>query len=78
MTTHVDSSRPVRREVRTARGLAVIVEIGPHGLTLREKRRRTSYLLPFGVAYQRAVALAVEAARAERKAMRRAKRRGAR
>lgn len=78
MATHVESSRPVRREVRTARGAALIVELGPHGITLREKRRRTSFLLPYGVAFQRAAALAAEAARAERAALRRAKRRGGR
>lgn len=68
--THVEQS-PVRREARTARGDAVVVFLRPEGIYLREKGRRTAFLMPYGVAYQYAAKLAVEAERRERKARKR-------
>lgn len=53
-------TRPVRREVATLRGMPLVVTLTELGLELREKRRRTSYLLPYGTAYFRAVDLAVQ------------------
>lgn len=74
--THVEKSS-VRREVRTARGDALIVTLAPEGMWVREKGRRTAYLMPYGVAYQRAATMAADADRrakaAERKARRAAK-----
>ena len=67
--THVEKSQ-VRREVRTARGQALVVTLSPEGAWVREKGRRTAYLLPYGVAYQYAVRMAVEATRREKKAKR--------
>ena len=71
--THVEKSQ-VRREVRTTRGQALVVTLAPEGMWIREKGRRTAYLMPYGIAYQQAARMAVDAARRERKAKRKAKR----
>jgi hypothetical protein len=60
----------VRREVRTTRGAALVITLAPEGAWLREKGRRTAYLMPYGVAHQLAVRMAVDAERRERKARR--------
>lgn len=74
--THVNKST-VRREVTTTRGEALVVTLAPEGMWVREKGRRTAYLMPYGVAYQRAAAMAADADRrakaADRKARRAAK-----
>lgn len=74
--THVDKS-PVRREVRTARGAALVVTLAPEGAWLREKGKRTAFLMPDGVAYQRAAEMAVAAKRRAKAEARKAKRGGA-
>lgn len=45
----------------------LVVEIQQHGMLLRLKGHRRRYLLPYGVAWDRAVKLAVEQDRRERK-----------
>lgn len=72
MTTRL--TRPVRREIATPRHGALIVTIAPEGLYYREKGRRTPFLLPHGVAFQRAVDLHVREQRAAKAATRKAKR----
>ena len=57
-------TRAVRRGVLTTRGQSLVVVLAPEGIWVREKRRRTSYLLPYGIAWQHAAELY---ARAERK-----------
>jgi hypothetical protein len=69
--THVERSQ-VRREVRTTRGQALVVTLAPEGAWIREKGRRTAYLMPYGVAYQCAARMAVDAKRREKKARRKA------
>lgn len=64
--THVQNSRPVRRAVTTAHGQPLVLKITPEGIWLREPRRRTAYLLPYGHAFQTAVRLEVEARRREK------------
>lgn len=68
--THVERSQ-VRREVRTVRGQALVVTLAPEGAWIREKGRRTAFLLPYGTAYQYAARMAVDAAKREKKARRR-------
>jgi hypothetical protein len=67
-------TKPVRREVASLHHGALIVTLAPEGVYFREKRRRTSYLLPYGVGFQKAVGLVVEQQRRERDAARKAKR----
>ena len=69
--THVERSQ-VRREVRTTRGQALVVTLAPEGAWVREKGRRTAYLMPYGVAYQYAAKMAIDAQRREKKAKRKA------
>lgn len=71
--THVNKS-PVRREVEDIRGNSLVVAVRPEGLWLREKGRRTAYLLPHGAAYSLAVKLAVEAERRAKKSARKVRR----
>jgi hypothetical protein len=74
-------SRPVTRAVVDRRGAPLVVTLEREGVRFREPRRRTSYLLPYGVGFVEAVELYVAAEKrrklAERKA-RRAARAGAR
>jgi hypothetical protein len=72
MTTPL--TRPVRRKVSTLRGDDLVVALEPFGLVFREPRRRRAFVLPYGVAFQRAVELAVRADRAERLAERQRRR----
>ncbi|HET6497420.1 MAG TPA: hypothetical protein VFH61_18895 [Thermoleophilia bacterium] len=69
--TSVEKSS-VRRSVTTQRGQALVVTLAPEGAWIRERGRRTAYLMPYGVAYQQAARMAVDAQRRERKAKRRA------
>lgn len=71
--THVDRS-PVRREVRTLAGAALVVHLTPEGFVFNEKRRRAKFALPYGVAYQVAVATQVAAERAAKGKTRKVKR----
>lgn len=66
-------SRPVRRKVITVRGEQLIVTLALEGIQLREPRRRKAYLLPYGVAFLRAVQLQVDADRRAKAAARKAK-----
>src|SRR5688572_28646772 len=56
-------SRPVRRKVTTLRGEELVVVLLPEGIQLREPRRRTAFLLPYGTAFIQAVRLHVDAER---------------
>lgn len=69
-----DLTRPVRRKVTTARLQPLVVALTPEGIWLREPRRRTAYLMPYGVAFQQAVRMHVEAERRTKAAARKAKR----
>lgn len=71
-----DLTRPVRRKVLTARSQPLVVALAPEGIWLREPRRRTAYLMPYGIAFQQAVRMHVEGER-RRKAQERKARRGA-
>jgi hypothetical protein len=71
-------TRTVRRKVISQRGQPIVVAIAPEGIWLREPRRRTAYLLPYGVAFQYAVRLHVDATRREKAAARKAKRNASR
>lgn len=61
-------SRIVRRKVRTLSGEQLVVVLTKDGIVFREPRRRTGFLLPYGVAFQRAAFLAVEADRRAKRA----------
>ena len=67
-------TRPVRREVLTLRGSELIVTLTDVGLELREKRRRTAYLLPYGAAFMRAAELAADVLRRMKAEARRSRR----
>lgn len=62
--------RPVRREVASLHHGPLVVTLTEEGLYLREKGRRTAYLMPYGTAYQQAVQLKVQHDRQERKRQR--------
>jgi hypothetical protein len=65
-------SKPVTREVPACiRGVPLIVTLTPDGVSFREKRRRTAFLLPYGVAFIEAVEREVQRRRREKKAARR-------
>jgi len=69
-----DLTRPVVRKVTTLRGESLVVTLTPEGLLLREPRRRSGFLLPYGVAFMQAVRIQVEAERREKAAKRKTKR----
>lgn len=71
--THL--TRPVRRKVSNTRGEPLVILLAPEGIWLREPRRRTAFLLPYGAAFQRAVQLHVEGERRTKTATRTARRR---
>lgn len=62
--------RPVRRKVTSAYGKKLVATVTPEGLYVREHRRRTSYLLPWGHAFVQAAKLAADRIRAEKAAER--------
>lgn len=64
----------VSRRVTAPRTGELVVTIAPEGIYLREAGRRTAYLLPHGVAFQRAAALYAAAERAKKDAARKARR----
>ena len=66
-------NRPVKRKVRTARLQPLVVALAPEGIWIREPRRRTAYLMPYGVAFQQAVRMQIEADRRAKKAAKKAK-----
>lgn len=53
----------------------LVMSVAEEGVYIRQKGRRKSFLLPHGVAYQRAVELHVRREREERKANRARRRR---
>lgn len=74
--THVNAQkRQLRRSVNTTRGEVLVVALAPEGIWLRERGRRTAFLLPYGDAFMRAVRLHVDAQRREKAAKRSTKRR---
>lgn len=56
-------TRPVRRKVTTLQREPLVVTLLPEGIQLREPRRRTGYLLPYGTAFVHAARLHVDAQR---------------
>lgn len=60
-------TKPVAREVATPAGTNLIVTMTPEGVTYREKRRRTTYLMPHAIAYQHAAMLYVASRMKQRK-----------
>lgn len=68
--TDIRESRPVRRKVQTTRGQSLVLALTPEGIWFREPRRRKAFLLPYGVAFQRAVDMQVQAERREKAAQR--------
>ena len=58
--------RKVERLALTANGTAIVVALGREGLIVREKGRRTRFILPYGIAYLSAVRLEVARRAAER------------
>jgi hypothetical protein len=68
MTTRI--SKPVRRVITTLHHGELTCTITEEGIYYREPRRRTSFLIPHGVAFQRAVDLHIQRERAEKKAAR--------
>lgn len=67
-------NRPVKRKVTTARLQPLVVAMTPEGLWIREPRRRTAFLLPYGIAFQTAVRLQIDADRRAKKAAKKARR----
>jgi hypothetical protein len=73
--THVNAQKhQVRRVVSTTRGDVLVVALAPEGIWLRERGRRTAFLLPYGDAYMRAVRLHVDHERRTKAAARTARR----
>ena len=70
-----DLTRPVTRKVTTLRGETLVVALTPEGLLLREPRRRSGFLMPYGVAFQQAVRMHLEADRRAKAAAKKARRR---
>lgn len=66
-------TRKVRRKVFTQRGEPLVVALTPEGIWLREPRRRTAFLLPYGYGFQMAAKLEADRVRREKKAARAAK-----
>jgi len=67
-------TKVVRRKITTTRGEPLVVALSPEGIWLREPRRRTAFLLPYGAAFVQAVRLHVDAERRAKKAARTARR----
>lgn len=69
-------SRPVTRRVPSAlRQGDLVVTLTEYGIAMRLPRTRTSYLLPYGIAFSRAALLAADQVRRERAERRKARRR---
>lgn len=66
----IRASKPVRRIVTTLHHGDLVCTITEEGVYYREKRRRKAFLIPHGVAFQRAVDLHIARERAEKKAAR--------
>jgi hypothetical protein len=66
MPRAITECRPAPRRVLTVSRAALVVTLVPEGIRIREHGRRKTFLLPYGVAYQHAVMLAVPPRRARR------------
>lgn len=66
MTRLTRLTRAVRREVGSVNHGPLVVMLTEEGIYLRQKARRTKYLLPYGRAYQNAAQLFADRLRAER------------
>lgn len=66
--------RAVRRRVLTARGSALVVQLSPEGIYLREAGKRTKFLLPYGVAFVQAARIHVDNERRAKAAARKTRR----
>ena len=65
--TLIKPSSPIKRETATVyRRRALIVELHPGFLTIREKGRRDSVALEYGAAYECALRMRARAERAEK------------
>jgi len=69
-------TKNLTREVHSPRFGALVITLTPTYMELREKGRRTRYQLTYGVAFQQAVAAAVNAAREDRQKQKRSTARG--
>ena len=69
-------TKVVRRRVETVKHEPLVVALAPEGIWLREPRRRVAYLMPYGVAFQQAAAMYVDAEKRRKKAARKAGRAG--
>jgi hypothetical protein len=58
--------KPVTREVVRANETPLVVTLTADGLQLREKGRRTRYLLPYGYAFVRAASLEADRRRRDK------------
>jgi len=70
--THVDRS-PVRRECTDTRGNPLVVGLTREGIWVREKGRRTAYLVTYGAIHSLGAKQAAEAIRREKLAKRKEK-----
>lgn len=76
MARHIGQRKTALRAVVTSIHHGdLVLTVAEEGIWFREKGRRTAYLLPHGVAFQRAVDLHVQRERADRKLASRARRR---
>ena len=66
-----DLTKTVRRKVATMRGQPLVIALTFEGIWLREPRKRTAYLLPYGHAFLTAARLHADCER-HRKAKARA------
>lgn len=66
--------KPVARVVETDRYGPLVVTLTAEGLVLRQKGRRTRYLLPYGYAYVRGATLAAQAIVASKPARKKVRR----
>jgi hypothetical protein len=57
----IDITKPVKRKVLTLAHTPLVVAMAPEGIWLRERGRRTAYLLPYGQALLEAVRLHIYA-----------------
>jgi hypothetical protein len=74
--TLINPERKVRRETSTLhRGRPIVVELDVFGLTLRQKGKRKSFLLPYDAALDLAMKLEARKVMAEKAAQRQARRR---
>lgn len=71
----IQIDRPVRRRVLSTSGKALVATMMPEGIYMREKRKRTAYLVPWGHVFVQGAKLAADRRRADRLAERAARKR---